>query len=68
MSRSYEIYISARKEILVQVLEQWLDDLKLSTEGAVSVAFYPSEGENKITLTDEDTAGDDRLLIEVEVD
>ncbi len=65
---SYQIYVSAKKEILVRAVEQWLDDLKLSEEGAVSVTFYPTEGENKLTLTDEDTAQDDRLLIEVEAD
>jgi hypothetical protein len=63
-----EIYVTARKEVLLAALEHAVRQIRESDEGHISVQIYGNPVDGTINFTDEDTArdGQDEISIEVE--
>ena len=63
-----EIYVTARKEVLLAALRHAVRQIQESDEGSISVQIYANPTDGTINFSDEDTEGDgqDELHIEVE--
>lgn len=64
----FDVYIGASKDVLLELLEAAVRDIRMTTPGGVSVSIYATPGEGVLTFSDEDTGQDEpgRVTIEVE--
>ena len=62
-----EIYVTAKKDTLEEILNLALRQVRDAPAGAVSVQIYANPGDESITFSDDDSAdmGDDQVHVEV---
>jgi len=53
-----DVYVQAKKAVLVQLLEVALENVRASTEGHVSVQIYSTVDDSVVNFSDEYTADD----------
>lgn len=63
-----EVYIGAKKELLLATLENAIRAIRKQPEGSVSFSIYANPTDGTVTFTDEDTSHDEPEVLTIEVE